>query len=69
MLLDRPDPFRTELGKFVTIRTYARWLEEKKRREHWPETVDRSTEFLFERAGEALDAFDRHDIAIAMHDL
>jgi ribonucleoside-triphosphate reductase len=68
VLLDRPLPFRTELAEFVTVRTYARWLDELQRREKWPETVDRATEFLFKRAGDALTEQDRTDIATAIYD-
>lgn len=33
------------LGEFVYLRTYARYLEDKKRRENWFETVLRTTEY------------------------
>lgn len=33
--------FPNELSKFVYYRTYSRWNYDKKRRETWPETVDR----------------------------
>ncbi len=33
------------LGEFVYLRTYSRYLEEKKRRENWFETVLRTTEY------------------------
>ena len=39
--------FKNDLGELVYLRSYARWLEEEKRRETWPETVDRVMEFLF----------------------
>ena len=68
MLLDRPEPWRTELAKFVYTRTYARWREDIKRRETWAETVDRATEFLFARAGSALTAQERFDITRAIYD-
>lgn len=38
--------------EFVYTRTYARWDEEKKRRETWPETVSRVVSFLKEERGE-----------------
>ena len=41
----RPDPFPTELGKFVYYRTYSRPVPEEKRREHWWETCFRVVEF------------------------
>jgi ribonucleoside-diphosphate reductase alpha chain len=33
------------IGEFVYLRTYARYLEDKKRRENWYETVLRTTEY------------------------
>lgn len=33
----------SELGEFVYLRTYSRYLKEEKRREHWIETVLRTT--------------------------
>ncbi|HWT77006.1 MAG TPA: ribonucleoside-triphosphate reductase, adenosylcobalamin-dependent [Mobilitalea sp.] len=35
----------SHLGEFVYLRTYSRYLEDKKRRETWPETVLRTTEY------------------------
>jgi adenosylcobalamin-dependent ribonucleoside-triphosphate reductase len=35
----------SHIGEFVYLRTYARYLEEKKRRETWPETVLRTAEY------------------------
>jgi ribonucleoside-diphosphate reductase alpha chain/ribonucleoside-triphosphate reductase len=37
-------PF-TELGEFVYLRTYSRYLEQKHRRERWQETVRRAVEY------------------------
>lgn len=41
----KPDPFPTELGKFVYYRTYSRPIPEEGRREKWWETVSRVVEF------------------------
>ncbi len=68
LLTDRPEPFRTELAKFIFVRTYPRWKEDVQRRENWAETVDRGTEFLFNRAGNALSDKDRLDITEAIYD-
>lgn len=35
------------LNEFVYTRTYARWMEDLRRRETWPETVDRYIDFIF----------------------
>lgn len=43
-----------ELGQFVYLRTYARWVESEKRRETWVETVDRYVTFMREHLGEKL---------------
>lgn len=39
------------------MRTYARWIESEKRRENWPETVDRYMSFMKENLGDKLDAY------------
>lgn len=41
----QPDPFPTELGKFVYYRTYSRPKPEERRREYWWETCFRVVEF------------------------
>ena len=42
--------FRNDLGELVYLRSYARWLENEKRRETWNETVDRVCRFLFKES-------------------
>jgi ribonucleoside-diphosphate reductase alpha chain len=39
-------PFPNLLSEFVYTRTYARWLEDAKRRETWPETVHRYVSYI-----------------------
>ena len=39
--------FPNLLSQFVYTRTYARWLEDQKRRETWDETVARYVDFIF----------------------
>lgn len=43
--------FNNPASEFIYIRTYSRWLEDKKRREVWEETVDRYVGFLLEEKG------------------
>lgn len=38
----------SNIGEFVYLRTYSRYLTDKKRREHWFETVLRTTEYSIE---------------------
>jgi hypothetical protein len=40
--------FPNLLSEFVFTRTYSRWLDEEKRREVWPETVNRYTGYIFQ---------------------
>lgn len=47
--------FKSPYNEFVYLRTYARWIESKGRRERWPETVDRYMDFMKETLGERLD--------------
>lgn len=48
--------FRNAAAEFVYVRSYARWLEDKKRRETWPETVDRYISFLERERGDVVPA-------------
>jgi ribonucleoside-diphosphate reductase alpha chain len=47
--------FKSPYNEFVYLRTYARWIKSKGRREKWPETVDRYMNFMKENLGEKLD--------------
>ena len=38
--------FKNEVGEFIYKRTYSRWIETEKRREEWPETVERYINFI-----------------------
>ena len=46
--------FRNEVSEFIYKRTYARWLEDEKRREEWPETVARFISFLKLERGDSI---------------
>jgi ribonucleoside-diphosphate reductase alpha chain len=50
--------YPNDLSKFVFYRTYSRWLEEKKRRETYPESVQRVVDFYKDVCGEKLTDFD-----------
>jgi len=41
----RESPFPNQLGELVYYRTYSRWMEDKKRREYWWETVARAVDY------------------------
>lgn len=43
--------FPNDASEFVYTRTYSRWLEEEKRREFWPETVQRYLNFIKDERG------------------
>ncbi len=65
----QPDPFPTELGKFVYYRTYSRPIPEEQRRESWWETCYRVVEFNIRLQ---LDAMKRQGMEVTeslMHDL
>ena len=38
--------FKNEVAEFIYKRTYSRWLEEERRREDWPETIERFIGFI-----------------------
>ncbi|OHA88653.1 MAG: ribonucleoside-triphosphate reductase [Candidatus Zambryskibacteria bacterium RIFCSPHIGHO2_01_FULL_43_27] len=46
--------FRNQLSEFVFYSTYSRWLEEKRRRETWMESIDRYISFMKENLGKKL---------------
>ncbi|MEK9176788.1 MAG: ATP cone domain-containing protein [Patescibacteria group bacterium] len=46
--------FHNQLAEFVFYSTYARWLDEKGRRETWTETIDRYLSFMKENLGQKL---------------
>lgn len=48
--------FKSLYNEFVYLRTYARWIESKGRREKWPESVDRYMSFMKENLGDYLDS-------------
>lgn len=47
-MFERAYRFPNLLSEFVYTRTYARWLEDEKRRETWPETVGRYVDWVFD---------------------
>lgn len=67
LLIEGSSPFRDSLAEFIYYRTYSRWQDDLGRRETWGETVDRATEFLFDKAGEALTADERRAIATSIY--
>jgi ribonucleoside-triphosphate reductase len=44
--------FKNEVSEFIFKRTYARWLEDDKRREEWPETIERFISFIKSERGD-----------------
>lgn len=68
--------FKNQLGELVYLRSYARWLEDERRRETWDETVDRLVEFLFSdkdidpvQINKIRDAILRQDVMPSMRSL
>lgn len=55
----------SNIGEFVYLRTYSRYLDDKKRRENWFETVLRTTEYNLELG---IDFKKKHGLFINMND-
>lgn len=55
-----------QLGEFVYLRTYAKWIESENRRETWIETVDRYVSFMRENLGSSLRADEYAEIREAI---
>jgi len=47
--------FKNEVAEFIYKRTYSRWIEEEKRREEWPETIERFLSFIISKSPEIPD--------------
>lgn len=58
--------FRNSLSEFVYLRTYARWIENERRRETWIETVDRYIELMREKLGNKLTSREYKEIREAI---
>ena len=54
------------LGEFVYLRTYAKWIPEKGRREMWIETVDRYVNFMRENLGDKLTEKEYADVRMGI---
>lgn len=55
--------FETDLQKYIHISKYARWMEEKNRRETWYESVDRYCDFFIEHINSLdISQEDKNDI-------
>lgn len=58
--------FRNALSEFVYLRTYARWIEDEKRRETWIETIDRYMDFMKENLKDKLTDKEYGEVREAM---
>lgn len=58
--------FKNPLGEFIYYRTYARWIDEKNRRETWIETVDRYMDFMKENLGDKLSDQEYNEVQQAI---
>ena len=58
--------FKSSLSEFVFYTSYARWIEEKFRRETWVETVGRFIAFMKENLGDKLKASEYKEIQEAI---
>lgn len=52
--------------ELVYYLNYARWSDEKHRRETWPETVDRAVDYLYELGRDRLTSQDYQDIRLGI---
>ena len=41
--------FKNEVAEFIYKRTYSRWIDDEKRREEWPETIERFLTFVISK--------------------
>ncbi len=62
----RKNYFKTPYNEFVYLRTYAKWLDEKGRREIWGETVERYISFMKESLGKKLTEKEYSEVHLAI---
>lgn len=55
-----------QFGEMIYYRTYARWIEEKQRRENWGETVSRYRNYFLDRFDLPIDAQNKFNHACDM---
>lgn len=58
--------FKSSLSEFVYYTSYARWLEDKGRRETWVETIDRFMDFMKENIGKKLSVKEYEEVRLAI---
>lgn len=63
------DPFPSDYERFIFTSRYARWVEDRKRRETWSETVQRLVAYYGNRTGWVGNEQDWLDIYKAIHNL
>jgi len=62
--------FPTQYQEFIHLSRYARWIEEKGRRETWEETVDRYMSYMFDtKCAGKIDAGTREEVRDAILNL
>lgn len=49
--------FANQAAEFIYVRSYSHWLDDKKRRETWPETVKRYVDFLRKHRGSTVPEY------------
>ncbi len=55
--------FKNEIAEFIYKRTYSRWREDDKRREDWPETIERFLSCLISERKDIPDKTNRDRIS------
>lgn len=66
LVLESKKYFKNPLAEFVYYRTYAKWIDEEKRRETWIETVNRYMEFMHENLNGKLSSKEYSEIREAI---
>lgn len=64
-----PNPFPSAYSEMIYKSRYARWLEEEKRREDWPETVRRLVDYYGKQVNWVGTVGDWEELYRAIHDL
>ena len=63
------DPFPSDYERFIFTSRYARWIEQEKRRETWPEAVERLVNYYNKRLNNVLSKEEVVELYTAIHNL
>jgi len=65
----KKDSINGNFQEFIFVRTYARWIDELNRREHWDETVQRYCSYMKTKLGDKITDKELKDVFNAIYNM